>query len=97
MTPVTLLRAAQLDVRSGAQYYEAQAPGLGVEFVGEVERSLGRLGIHPELGAPLRRGARKLLVRRFPYLVIYQVEQAQVLVLAVGHQRRHPDFWQRRL
>lgn len=97
MTAVTLLRAAQVDIRTGARFYEEQAPGLGLEFVAEVERSIERLREYPEIGAPLRRGARKLLVRRFPYLVIYRVEQERVLVLAVGHQRRHPDFWLRRL
>jgi len=97
VTSVTLLRAAQLDIRTGAQFYEGQAPGLGLEFVAEVERSIERLKTYPELGAPMRKGARKLLVRRFPYLVIYRVEQARVLVLAVGHQRRHPDFWLDRL
>lgn len=97
MTPVTLLRPAQQDIRSGARFYEGQARGLGLEFVAEVGRSLKRLEQYPELGAPLRKGARKLLVRRFPYLIIYRVEQARVLVLAVGHQRRHPDFWLKRL
>lgn len=97
MTRVTLLRAAQADIRTGARFYEGQARGLGTEFVAEVDRSLARLREYPEIGAPLRRGARKLLVRRFPYLVIYRVELEGVLVLAVGHQRRHPDFWLERL
>lgn len=41
----------------------------------------------------MRRGARKLLVRSFPYLVIYRALPEHVLVLAIAHQRRHPDFW----
>lgn len=97
MTRVALLRAAQADIRTGARFYQGQAPGLGAEFVAEVQRSLDRLREYPEIGAPLRRGARRLLVRRFPYLVIYRVEPTRVLVLAVGHQRRHPDFWLERL
>lgn len=59
----------------------------------EVERVFARLGENPEIGPPARHNARKLLVRRFPYVVIYRVEAKRVLVLAVGHQRRHPDFW----
>lgn len=93
MIPVTPLRAAQADIRRAAFYYEAEARGLGVEFVTEVERAFAQLAEQPEMGASLRRGARKLLVRRFPYLIIYRVEPARVLVLAIGHQRRHPDFW----
>ncbi len=97
MTPVRLLRAAQADIRRGAGFYDEQAVGLGSEFVAEVGHALGLLEDHPELGAALRRGARKILVRRFPYLIIYRLSSDGVLILAVGHQRRHPDFWLKRL
>ncbi len=93
MTHVRLLRAAQGDIRRAARYYERQARHLGVEFTVEIEHALSRLADNPEIGAPIQSGARKLLVRRFPYLVIYRMLSDQVLVLAVGHQRRHPDFW----
>lgn len=93
MTRVRLLRAAQQDVRHAARYYADQAKRLGVEFVEEVDRALSRLAESPEVGSSLRGGARRLIVRRFPYVVIYRVVPDHVLVLAVGHQRRHPDFW----
>lgn len=93
MRRVTLLRAAQADIRRAARFYERQAEHLGVEFTAEIEHALSRLAEDPEIGSPMRRGGRKLLVRRFPYLVIYRVLPDGVLVLAVGHQRRHPDFW----
>lgn len=97
MRPVALLRAAQDDIRRAARFYEDRADGLGAEFIAEVEHALDLLTQNPQLGTVLRRGARRLLVRRFPYLVIYREETARVLVLAVGHQRRHPDFWLNRL
>jgi toxin ParE1/3/4 len=96
VTDVVLLRAAQADVRRAARFYERQAANLGVEFAVEVEHAFSRLAEHPEIGSVLSRGARRLLVRRFPYLVIYRALPDRVLVLAVGHQRRHPDFWLRR-
>ncbi|HET7275628.1 MAG TPA: type II toxin-antitoxin system RelE/ParE family toxin [Longimicrobiaceae bacterium] len=93
MISVTPLRSAQADIRRAARFYEGEAPGLGAEFVSEIEHVFVRLGENPEIGTPMRRGARKLLVRRFPYVVIYRIEPERVLVLAAGHQRRHPDFW----
>jgi toxin ParE1/3/4 len=93
VTPLILLRAAQADIRKAALFYKRQARSLGAEFTVEVEHALARVAEHPEIGSPVRRGARKLLVRRFPYVVIYRVLSDHVLVLAVGHQRRHPDFW----
>jgi plasmid stabilization system protein ParE len=93
VTRLVLLRAAQADVRRAALFYKREAGHLGAEFTGEVEHALAQIAANPDIGSPMRRGARKLLVRRFPYLVIYRVLPDHVLVLAVGHQRRHPDFW----
>jgi toxin ParE1/3/4 len=93
VTPIRLLPAAQKDLRRAARFYEDEAAGLGHEFTTEIEHSLGLLRENPEIGAPLPRGARKLLVRRFPFLIIYRALPEHVLILAVGHQRRHPDFW----
>jgi plasmid stabilization system protein ParE len=96
VTRLVLLRAAQADIRRAALFYKRQARHLGTEFTVEVEHALSRVAENPEIGSSMRRGARKLLVRRFPYLVIYRVFPDHLVVLAVGHQRRHPDFWLRR-
>jgi toxin ParE1/3/4 len=93
VTPVVVLRAAQADLRRAARFYEQEAPGLGAEFLSQVELAFSRLAEHPEIGAPLSTGARKFLVRRFPFLLIYRAESDRVLILAVAHQRRHPASW----
>jgi plasmid stabilization system protein ParE len=93
LTPVVLLRGAQADLPRAARFYEEETAGLGANFLVEAGRPFALLEENPEIGAPLPRGARKLLLHRFPYLVIYRTEAERVLVLAVGHQRRHPDFW----
>lgn len=97
MTPVTLLRSASADIRRAARFYEEEASGLGEEFISNLERTFLRLSRNPELGTLLPRGARRLIVPRFPYLVIYRLEPTQIIVLAVAHQRRHPDAWLARL
>jgi plasmid stabilization system protein ParE len=38
-------------------------------------------------------GMRKRLVHRFPYALLYRVEPAEVVIVAVMHQRRRPDYW----
>lgn len=40
---------------------------------------------------------RRCLVNRFPFGVIYSVEQGEIFILAVMHLRRHPDYWKDRL
>ena len=37
-----------------------------------------------------------MLVRKFPYSIIYRVFKHDVLVIAVAHGRRRPFYWLRR-
>ncbi|HEU0012920.1 MAG TPA: type II toxin-antitoxin system RelE/ParE family toxin [Longimicrobium sp.] len=95
MIPITLVEAAKRDVARAAAYYDGQRAGLGAEFLTEVDRLLGLVAAHPELGVPFH-GKRKLILHRFPYIILYRIEPDGILVLVVGHQRRGPKFWQRR-
>ncbi|MDP2232247.1 MAG: type II toxin-antitoxin system RelE/ParE family toxin, partial [Actinomycetota bacterium] len=48
--------------------------------------------------SPIVRGhARRTLMARFPYAVIYSLVDDDVYVLAVAHGRRRPFYWQNRL
>jgi hypothetical protein len=40
---------------------------------------------------------RRCLLRRFPYGLIYALDQDDILILAVAHTRREPGYWRDRL
>ncbi|MGE0555222.1 MAG: type II toxin-antitoxin system RelE/ParE family toxin [Gemmatimonadales bacterium] len=76
-----------------AQFYEAQAVELGSRFLDEVERVVGLLRVHPELGRLVADDIRLFPTRRFPYSLVYQVRGTELQVLAVAHHRRQPSYW----
>ncbi len=40
---------------------------------------------------------RRLVLRRFPYKLLYTVQADHVFVVAVAHQHRNPGYWTDRL
>lgn len=80
-----------------AAQYHAVAPALGAEFVAEVERATARIATFPEHGSPYLAGTRRVLLRRFPFSVVYSSENEGILIVAVAHQRRRPGYWAGRL
>lgn len=64
------------------------------EAVSEVVR---RAVANPEQGATRARDTRRMLVKKFPFCVIYRVTGDVVLIVAVADSRRRPDYWVRRL
>lgn len=79
--------------------------GLGGEFLAELRRAFNRLRRDPHgaAGAALLESytgpheIRRLLLKRFPYLVIYTDVAGETLVVAVTHARREPFYWLDRL
>jgi len=84
-------------LRKAVDRYDEQVSGLGDEFAAEVEHSAQLIATHPESGSPHRLGTCRVQVRRFPYSVVYVERSEEVVVLAVAHHRRRPEYWLRRV
>lgn len=90
------LSPARQELAQALEYYERAVPGLGLEFLDEVERTVRRILLQPEAWTRLSEIHRRCRMRRFPYGLIYSVEGDVVLVVAVFHLHRHPDLWKER-
>lgn len=97
MTPVQFLPAAREEFLAAADFDERQAPGLGGDFIAEIDKNLLLLATNPELGATWRHQTRRWPIRRFPFSLVYQVQSDQLVVMAVSHQRRRQGYWRQRL
>lgn len=98
MKRVKLLSPARAEIRAAMRWYESRQKGLGLEFVAVLDEALEAIAARPE-AAPLwrpDRAWRKWVVRRFPYLVLFEVGPDFVTVIAVAHQRRRPGYWKNR-
>ena len=89
------------DLHEAAAWYELQREGLGREFVGEVARVLPELAENPFLNSRRHRTKhiRWRYPVRFPYRIIYRVDEARntVVIVAVLHAARDERHWHERL
>ncbi|MBI3938528.1 MAG: type II toxin-antitoxin system RelE/ParE family toxin [Betaproteobacteria bacterium] len=93
---VVFRRAARAEFDAAALWYEERQPGLGLQFVSEINRGIELAARHPER-FPIKHGEiRCVQARRFPYSVFFRPESSQIVVLAVLHARRDPTIWQTR-
>lgn len=92
---VVVLAEAEEDIRQASRWYEEQRPGLGIELLGAVEAAIGLAAATPERW-PIWTGDqrfRRVVLRRFPYLLVYELRADGVEVVAVAHARREPGYW----
>jgi len=88
---------AELELDEAVSYYDRQRAGLGREFATEVSRAAGRILEYPHAWQQLGDETRRCQLNRFPYGLVYAVEDDAVVVLAVMFLRRKPGYWRDRL
>ena len=93
---IRILSPAQDEIFRIIGFYDERAAGLGLEFLDELEKTWAALLDHPEVGAWHSKGVRRVVLRRFPFTVLYSLTPDEIVVHAVAHQRRLPDYWRTR-
>jgi plasmid stabilization system protein ParE len=90
---VQFLALAQKELDDAVDWYNGQATGLGREFLDEVDRAVRRIVSFPMSCPEIEPEMRRCLLARFPYGLIYGVNQNIIVVVAVAHLHREPHYW----
>jgi len=90
---VLFTKFAKREMEDAVRYYELEFPGLGSSFMEEVRKAALRIAAYPQAWSIERGDVRKYLLYKFPYKLIYSIEKNNILVIAVAHQHRNPDYW----
>ncbi|SFC45180.1 ParE toxin of type II toxin-antitoxin system, parDE [Marinospirillum celere] len=78
-------------------FYELELSGLGKVFRAELKSAIQRIADYPEAWSCERGEIRKCLLHKFPFKVLYSIETDHLLIVALAHQHRNPDYWIDRL
>jgi plasmid stabilization system protein ParE len=95
--PVLFRDPARREFNAAALRYEAQRPGLGLEFVAEVERAVRLAATSPGQFAKVHGAVRRIPLRRFPFSIFFCAERHRTVILAIFHARRDPAVWKERV
>ena len=93
---IVFRRPARSEFDDAADRYDEQRPGLGEEFIVEIDQAVAKAAANPERYPIVFGDVRLAVARRFPYAVYFRVRQNSMVVLAVFHGRRNPAIWQSR-
>lgn len=88
---------ALAEFEDAALYYAQKQPGLELRFIASVEACIQRITQRPSSYPALEQDIRRCLTRVFPYAVLYTVEPEFILIVAVMHCHRKPNYWRERI
>ena len=87
------MRPARRELHEIVRYYNAQLPHLGEEFRDEAWETVRRIEEFPLAWHPLGDAIRRCQMQRFPYGIIYEPSEDEILIIAVAPLHREPEYW----
>lgn len=71
-------------------YYEEKRTGLGEEFLEHLNIYFDRITTNPKHFPQKRKPYREAYIKRFPFLIIYEIMSNKIIVYSVFNIRQNP-------
>jgi plasmid stabilization system protein ParE len=96
-----ILPQAEAEIKVAAQWYEDRLHGLSELFLAAVGDAIQAIQRHPKryprpVGVRTKRNVHRLLLSEFPYSVVYEITEDELIVAAVAHAKQRPGYWRKR-
>jgi plasmid stabilization system protein ParE len=91
------LEEALQEVEAAARWYAERSVTAAAAFSVEIDAAESAIARLPEAWPPFVHGTRRYLLQRFPFSVVYRIEDQRILIVAVAHARRRPGYWKARI
>jgi plasmid stabilization system protein ParE len=84
---------ADAELTEAREWYSHHRDNLDLEFMQCIDEALSLVASNPRAFPLVYRSLRRVVVRRFPFAVFYEVTGGEIKVTAIFHSRRDPERW----
>jgi toxin ParE1/3/4 len=84
---------ALTEYSEAVRYYTEQRSEVAQAFINVIEDTVYRIRESPDRYALVDDDVRRCMARKFPYGILYTIEQDYILILAVMHCSQEPGYW----
>jgi toxin ParE1/3/4 len=84
------------EAAAAERWYRERNEIASGRFQRELDRAVDLMSERPNTGSLYLGNTRRVLLRRFPFFVVYRLRGNHVEIVAVAHARRRPGYWRAR-
>jgi plasmid stabilization system protein ParE len=88
--------AALEEAGAAADRYMEHSRRAAERFLAELGRAIERVSEHPEQFPAFVFETRRMVLPKFPYVIVFRETASTVDIIAVAHGRRRPGYWRDR-
>jgi plasmid stabilization system protein ParE len=97
MKKIRIHNAARREINEAIVWYAELSSILGHRLRAEIRAAFSSARSHPLRYPRYLHKTRKVLLKSFPYLVVFLDRQDDVFIIAVAHAKRDPGYWATRV
>lgn len=86
------LSICEEELAKSIDHYGDISSELGRAFFESLDSTIAKLLAAPEIGVPVGPDLRSFNIRKFPFNVIYTIEEDELVIIAVAHHSRKPGY-----
>ena len=85
------------ELGDAVDYYKKFNSSLGIDFLEEIYSTIHRIQEFPNAWTKISKKCRRCILNRFPYSLIYFIQNDIVVIVAVMQLNRQPSYWEKRV
>lgn len=89
---LTIHSLAAEDILEIARWYDLQLAGLGNRFGQQLEIAFTAIQKNPTAHNKATGEIRKAFLKKFPYIIFFEIQETNILICSVIHSRRTPSL-----
>lgn len=82
---------------AAVSYYADISPRLAKSFVNAIDSGIDEILAYPKAWRIVEDDVRRYLIKRFPFGIYYCIEGDRIMIYAVMHMSRDPNYWKNRI
>lgn len=96
MAEVTIHPEAEAEYEHALAWYLDRSPQAAERFETAFDEAIGAIGSHPTMFPLCDDIHRFVLLKRYPYSLVYRLDGEAARVVALAHSKRRPGYWTNR-
>ena len=84
------------ETRSARAWYQERSLSAEMAFLAELRHAILKARETPQRWPKFTHDTRRVVLRRFPFSLVYRVKEDTVQVIALAHDKRKPGYWSHR-
>lgn len=84
---------AERELQEAVEWYASVSPATAVQFLDVIEATVSEILEAPFRWPEFTQNSRRRFLGEFPYWIVYRVDSEGILVVAIAHARRGPQYW----